>query len=93
MRSGLIKLPEKQEKILLGKRFDKDVIAKLKKAGVKRLTQRKSGLFNRFFAQDFIDPETGEVLVEQGQAFSEDHYDFFKKIKKIECRNNTAGYY
>ncbi len=86
-------LPEKYEKSLLGKRFDKVIIEQLKKDGVKKLAQRKAGLLNRFFAQDLIDPETGELLVEQGQIFSEEHYDLFAKIKKIEFRLiATSGY-
>jgi len=86
-------LPEKYEKTLLGKRFDKAIIAKLKKAGIKSLKQRNAGLLNRFFAKDLVDPETGEVLVEQGQVFSEDHYDLLAKLKKVEFSLiATSGY-
>jgi len=86
-------LPEKHEKTLLGKRFSKEIISKLKKSGVQKLAQRKAGLLNRFFAQDLVDPETGEVLVEQGQVFIEDHFDLFSKIKKVEFKLiATSGY-
>lgn len=86
-------LPEKYEKSLLGKRLDKAIIETLKKDGVKKLIQRKSGLLNRFFAQDLVDPETGEVLVQQGQVFSEDYYDLFAKIKEVKFKLiSTSGY-
>jgi len=86
-------LPEKHEKTYLGRRFTKEIIEKLKAAGVKKLAQRNAGLLSRFFAQDFIDPDTGEVLVEQGQIFSEDHFDLFAKLKKAEFKIiATSGY-
>ena len=86
-------LPEKHEKTFLGKRLDEGLIAKLKKAGIKKLIQRKSSLLSRFFAQDLVDPDTGEILVEQGQVFTEDHYHLFAKIKKVEFNLiATSGY-
>ncbi len=45
---------------------------------------RKASLLNRVFAKDVIDADTGEILVEQGQVFTEDHYELFKKFKNLE---------
>ncbi len=77
-------LPEKEEKAFLGNRVTKDIISRLAKAGIDKLTLRKQSLLNRVFAKDVIDGETGEILVEQGQTFTEDHYELFKKFKNLE---------
>ncbi|MFZ5954046.1 MAG: DNA-directed RNA polymerase subunit beta [Candidatus Dependentiae bacterium] len=77
-------LPESEEKPYLGLRVTKDVVARLLKAKIDRLILRQSSLFNRVFAKDVIDPLTGEILVEQGQTFTEDHYNLFKKFKSLE---------
>lgn len=76
-------LPEKEEKAFLGKRITKDMITRLYEAKVKRLTVRKTGLINRVFGKDVVDPETGEILVEQGKIFTEEHFDLFSKIKSL----------
>ena len=77
-------LPEKEEKAFLGNRVTKDIISRLGKAGIDKLILRKTSLLNRVFAKDVIDSDTGEILVEQGQIFTEEHYDLFRKLKKIE---------
>lgn len=77
-------LPEDVEKAYVGKRVTKTVIEKLKKADITQLILRKASLLNRVFGKDIIDPDTGEVLVEQGQVFTEEHYELFKKFKNIE---------
>ena len=77
-------LPEKEEKAFLGNRVTKDIMSRLAKAGIDRLILRKNSLLNRVFAKDVIDPDTGEILVEQGQIFTEEHYELFKKLKTIE---------
>ena len=51
----------------------KILLHRLKKAGIDRLILRKTSLLNRVFAKDVIDPETGEIIVEQGQVFTEEH--------------------
>jgi DNA-directed RNA polymerase subunit beta len=65
-------LTEKLEEEYLGKRITQDVLDKLEKAGVKKLSLRKASLLNRVFGRDVVDPKTGEVLVEQGQLFNEE---------------------
>ena len=77
-------LPEKEEKAFLGNRVTKDIISRLAKVGIDRLSLRKNALLNRVFAKDVIDSETGEILVEQGQSFTEEHYELFKKFKHLE---------
>lgn len=86
-------LPEEVEANYIGKRITKDLIAQLKKEGVTRLNRKKSSLINRVFGKDVIDPETGEILAEQGTVFTDAHYDQFKKIKKLVfCLVQSSGY-
>ena len=44
---------------------------------------RKASLLNRVFGRDVIDPQTGEVIVEQGQVFTEEHYEHFQEISSL----------
>jgi len=76
-------LPEKQEKLYLGKRITKEILKALHKAGINELVLKKASLLNRVFANDVIDPETGEVLVEQGQVFADETFLLLKKIKGL----------
>jgi DNA-directed RNA polymerase subunit beta len=86
-------LSEKHEKRFLGKRITKELIGVLHEAGLDRLVLRKINLLNRVFAKDLIDTETGEILAEQGQIFSEDHYELFKKFKSIDFELiQSSGY-
>lgn len=86
-------LPDKEEKALLGKRLTKEVIARLLKDGIDRLVLRPASLINRVFARDVIDPKTGEVLVEQGQVFTEEHQSLFSKFKKLQLELiQSSGY-
>lgn len=71
------------EESYIGKRITRELMSRLEKAGVDRLILRKASLLNRTFGTDVVDPETGEILVEQGQAFIEEHYELFKKYKKL----------
>jgi len=76
-------LPEDFQKGYIGKRITKDIIAKLKKEGVVQLVRKKNSLVNRVFGKDVIDLETGEILAEQGTIFTNEHYEQFKKAKKL----------
>ena len=80
-------------KNLLGKRVTKDIIEQLKKHKITKISLLSGSLINRVFGADVIDPDTGEVLVEQGQLFTEDHYDFFKKFKTLEFDLITSSGY
>lgn len=81
LEKGMI--PEKIAGSLLGRRVTKEIVERLKKAGVKQVVLGKSSLINRVFGADVIDADTGEVLVEQGQALTEEHYKLFQKFKTI----------
>jgi DNA-directed RNA polymerase subunit beta len=75
LEKGMI--PEEVAGSLLGRRVTKDIVERLKKADIDNIVLGKSGLINRVFGSDVIDPDTGEVLVEQGQVFTEEHYKLF----------------
>jgi DNA-directed RNA polymerase subunit beta len=81
LERGMVTLAD--EESYIGKRITKDLLNRLEKTGVTRLVLRKSALINRIFGADVIDPETGEILVEQGQPFTEEHYELFKKFKSL----------
>jgi DNA-directed RNA polymerase subunit beta len=86
-------LPEDVEKAYVGKRVTKAVLDKLRKSDITQLLLRKASLLNRVFGKDIIDPDTGEILVEQGQVFTEEHYELFKKFKSIEISLvQSSGY-
>jgi DNA-directed RNA polymerase subunit beta len=86
-------LPEKLAQEFLGSRVTEALVTRLKKAGVDKIDLKKSSLINRIFGTDVIDPETGEILAEQGHPFTEDHYEQFKKFKKIEFDLISASGY
>ncbi len=86
-------LPEKLEEEYLGKRITQELLHRFKEAGVKRLSLRTSSLLNRVFGRDVIDPQSGEVVVEQGLVFNEEHYERFKKFPSLTFELvQTAGY-
>lgn len=84
LEKGMLDLSD--ENSFVGKRLTKELINRLQKLGVTRLILRKTALINRVFGADVIDPETGEIIVEQGQPFTEEHYELFKKFKNISFR-------
>ncbi|MBN1549093.1 DNA-directed RNA polymerase subunit beta [Candidatus Babeliales bacterium] len=75
-------VPEK-ESALIGLRITKDVLERLEKAKITKLTLPTSYLINKVFAKDVIDPETGEIIVEQGQVCSKDHVSSMGAYKKL----------
>jgi len=86
-------LPEKEEKLYLGKRITKEILKHLHKAHVDELILKKAALLNRVFAHDVVDPETGEILVEQGRVFTDETYQLLKKIKGLQFSLiRTSGY-
>ena len=76
-------LPEDLRAKIGGRKITKEIIALLKKSKVDELKLKKSQLINRLFAKDVIDPDTGEVLAEQGQVLTEEMYDKLKDIKNL----------
>ncbi len=83
-------IDHKEEDQFVGKRITKDIIAKLSKLGIKNLISRKSALINRVFGEDVVLPKTGEIIADQGQAFTEEHYEIFKKHGKLEFSFNRV---
>ena len=77
-------VPADKEEDFVGRRVTKELLAKFKKSGIKLLTLRPESLVGRVFAKDVIDAETGEVLVEQGELFSENHLKILKKIDQLQ---------
>jgi DNA-directed RNA polymerase subunit beta len=86
-------LPEKLEKSFLGKRVTKELLAALVKEGIERLALRKASMLNRVLGKDLVDPETGEIILEQGQAFTEEGYEQLKKFKALQFELiQSSGY-
>lgn len=69
---------------LIGLRVTPTILDQMKQKGIGSIFIKKSGIVNRILGSDLVDPDTGEILIEQGQAFTEDHYESLKKIKKID---------
>ena len=83
----------KEEDSLVGKRITKETIDKFKKAKIDRLSQRKASLVNRVFGSDVIDPETGEVIFEQGTTLTEETFEQLKKYPSLKFRLiSSSGY-
>lgn len=68
----------------VGMRVNADLLERLKKADVDKVVLKKSNLINRIFGSDVVDPETGQIIAEQGQALTEEHFELLLKSKKIE---------
>jgi len=76
-------LPEEHEKSFVGKRITKELLAKLKKADIKKIVLGKHNLLNRVFAKEVTDPDTGEVIIDQGAVCTEDYIEILQRYKKI----------
>ncbi len=77
-------VPVENEEDFVGRRVTKELLAKFKKSGIKVLTLKSDSLIGRVFAKDVIDSETGEVLIEQGEVFSENHPKVLKKFDSLQ---------
>jgi DNA-directed RNA polymerase subunit beta len=82
LEKGMI--PEKEEATFIGVRINKEILSQLKAAGIDNLALKKVHLVNRVFGSDVIDPEIGEILIEQGRVVTEDLLQTFKKYKSLE---------
>ncbi len=60
-------LPGKLEDQYVGMRITKDILEKLKAAKVKELILTPGHVINKVAAADVMNPETGEIIIEQGQ--------------------------
>jgi DNA-directed RNA polymerase subunit beta len=75
-------VPEELAGTFVGRRVTKELLARLKKDGIERLELSQTYLMHKVFAKDLVDQDTGEILIEQGASFTEDHYDLLKSGKK-----------
>jgi DNA-directed RNA polymerase subunit beta len=86
-------LPDDAKSEFIGKRLTKESIKKLIKSGISELSIKKSYLTNKVFARDVINPETGEIVADQGQTMSADLYDSLKKVKGVKFEIiSSSGY-
>src|SRR5579863_7251597 len=86
-------LPEEYEKTFVGKRITKELLAKLKKADIKKIVLAKNNLLNRVFSKEVTDPQTGEVIIEQGVVCTEDYIEILQRHKKISVELiQSSGY-
>jgi len=86
-------LPGKLEEEYIGLRVTPEILKDLQKAKVKEITLGMPNLVGKVFAKDLIDPTTGEIIIEQGQTFSEEHAEQLKRFKRIEFELiASAGY-
>ena len=77
-------VPADEEEAFVGRRVTKDLLAKFKKAGIKMLMLKPESLVGRVFAKDVVDSETGEILIEQGEVFTENHLKVLKKFDSLQ---------
>lgn len=91
LRPGMAEISDKSP--YLGKPITKATLAWLKKSGIERLVVPQSALLNRVFAVDVMDPETGEILIEQGTPFTVETNNVFKKFKKLEFQMIASSGY
>jgi len=81
LEKGMV--PEDQERLFVGRRVTRDVLNKLTEEGIRHIKFKKTSLLNRIVGKDIIDPETGEILVEQGEVLAEHHFDIFNRMKQL----------
>jgi len=81
LEKGMI--PVKLEADFIGKRVTKELLKDLQKAGIKQITYSDKNLLNRVFASDVVDEQTGEILIEQGQPFTQVTYERFAQSGEL----------
>lgn len=74
-------LPSDIGQAFIGKRVTASILQKLREAGIKHIVLKKAHLMGRVFGENVVDPDTGELIAEQGHVFNEDHYDTLKLVK------------
>ncbi len=76
-------IPADHEKEFLGRRVTKQAVEKLLKLGVKKVSLKKSLVLNRVVGKDIIDPDTGEIIIDQGDVISEARLENLSHFKNI----------
>ncbi len=75
-------LPENIEsKFIIGQRFTDKIINKISKLKIESLSVRKNSLVNRILAKDIIEPQTGEIIAQQGTTLTENIVEKISAIK------------
>ncbi len=72
-------LPEEHVARFAGRRVTSTLLSELKKLKIDRLFVYDSSLFNKVLRSDFIDQQTGELLIEQGTTLNETHCVMIKQ--------------
>lgn len=77
LRPGMADIPE--DSSYIGRPINRETLSWLKKNGINRLNIPLDALLNRIFTSDVIDPETGQVLIEQGHTFTREEGVLFER--------------
>jgi DNA-directed RNA polymerase subunit beta len=72
-------LPEEYVTKFAGRRVTSALLSELKKLHIDRLVIQDVVLFNKVLRADFIDQQTGELLIEQGTTLNETHCAIIKQ--------------
>jgi DNA-directed RNA polymerase subunit beta len=67
-----------------GKRITQELLRKLSAENVTKLKVKDAFIFSRVLARDVIDPETGELLLNAGDVFSEENVSILKEHSDLE---------
>ncbi len=71
-----------EDKFVVGQRFTKEMVDKFLKEGVSSFLVRKNSFVNRILAADIMNPQTGEIIAQQGTVLTEELVDQISFIKK-----------
>lgn len=91
-------IKDKQGNLIIkaGRRFTRFSIKKLEQAGIEEIQARPEDLIGRITAQNLVDPETGEILLEVNREVTEDVWNQIQsakieEIKLIYINNQTVS--
>ena len=83
----------KDETNFVGKRISKEILSTLRKQGIDRIHLGKLSLLDRVFGSDVIDTQTGEIVIEQAAAFTEEHFERLSKFPALQFKLiSQSGY-
>ncbi len=72
-------LPEEHQAKFVGRRVTSTLLADLKKLKIDRIVLQDIALLNKVLRSDFIDQNTGELLIEQGTTLTDAHTAIIKQ--------------
>jgi DNA-directed RNA polymerase subunit beta len=86
-------LPLDLEKLYIGKRVTQEMVNALLAKEITHVVLKDQMIIGRVLGEDFVDSQTGEILIEQGEAVSEEHLAVFKRNNNIKINFvQTSGY-